>query len=65
MANSLTLVEYAKGLDPSDKARPFIEMFAESTDIYQALPFEGLNGPVFEGYRTAQLPSPAFRAINE
>lgn len=65
MPNSLTLVEYAKGLDPSDKSRPFIEMFAQSTDIYQALPFEGLNGPVFEGYRTSQLPSPTFRAINE
>lgn len=65
MANSLTLVEYAKGLEPNDKARPFIEMFAQSTDIYQALPFEGLAGAVFEGYRTAALPSPTFRAINE
>jgi hypothetical protein len=65
MANSLTLVEYAKGMDVNDPARPFIQMFAESTDIYAALPFEGLTGPVFEGYRTAQLPSPTFRAINE
>jgi hypothetical protein len=29
------------------------------------LPFVGLTGPVYEGYRTAQLPSPTFRAINE
>jgi hypothetical protein len=65
MANSLTLVEYAKGLDVKDVRRPIIEMFAASTDIFAALPFEGLTGPVFEGYRTAQLPSPTFRAINE
>jgi hypothetical protein len=65
MSNSLTLVEYAKGLDVADRARPIIEMFAASTDIYAALPFEGLTGPVFEGYRTAALPSPTFRAINE
>lgn len=65
MANSLTLVEYAKGLDVADKRRPIIEMFAKSTDIFEALPFEGLNGPVYEGYRTSQLPTPAFRAINE
>lgn len=65
MANSLTLVEYAKGLDVGDKARPIIEMFAQSTDIYSALPFEGLTGPVFEGYRTAAIPAPTFRAINE
>jgi hypothetical protein len=33
MANSLTLVEYAKGLDVKDTRRPIIEMFARSTDI--------------------------------
>lgn len=65
MANSLTIVEYGKGMDPNDKSRPYIQMFGKSTDIYDALPFEGLSGPVFEGYRTAQLPSPTFRAINE
>jgi hypothetical protein len=65
MANSLTLVEYAKGLNTKDVRRPIIEMFAASTDIFTALPFEGLTGPVYEGYRTALLPSPTFRAINE
>lgn len=65
MANSLTLVEYAKGLDVKDPQRPFIEMFAQSSDIYDALPFEGMSGPVFEGHRTAQLASPTFRAVNE
>jgi hypothetical protein len=40
-------------------------MFAQSADIYQALPFETLGGPVFEGFRQAQLPTVGFRGINE
>ena len=61
----MTLPEYAKAKDKTDISRPYIEMFAKSADIYDVFPFETLNGPVFEGYRQAQLPSVAFRAINE
>lgn len=61
----MTLNEYAKSLDPSDARRAPIEMFAASSDIYDALPFAGLTGPVWEGWRQAVLPSPTFRGINE
>jgi len=60
----MTLNEYAKGL-PMGTRRAVIEMFAESSDIFQALPFEGMNGPVYENHRQVSLPAPAFRGINE
>jgi hypothetical protein len=61
-----TLVEYAKGLGTSDSNRPVIEMFAASSDIFGALPFEGMSGPVYEYHRQSALPtSMAFRGINE
>lgn len=60
-----TLVEYAKGLPTTDPARPLIESFAVSSDIMQAIPFDGLTGPVYEGFRQASLPTIGFRAINE
>jgi hypothetical protein len=40
-------------------------MFAASTDVFDAMPFEGLKGSVFQFYRQAVLMTPAFRAINE
>lgn len=61
----MTLVEYAKGIDKADIKRPFIEMFAASSDVYGALPFEGMSGPIYEGTRTAVLPTTGFRGINE
>lgn len=61
----MTLPEYAKTKDKEDISRPIIEMFAASADIYSALPFETINGPVYEGYRQAQLPTTSFRGINE
>jgi hypothetical protein len=60
-----TLIEYAKGLGDDNPARPLIEMFAQKSDILSALPFEGLTGAVYEGYRQSALPSPGFRAIGE
>lgn len=61
----MTLPEYLKGSDVDENARPLIEMFAQSSDIYDALPFQGLSSPVYLGYRTAALNSTmAFRAIN-
>lgn len=60
-----TVIEYAKGMDPRSEARALIEMFAKSSDIMETLPFEGMTGPVFEGYRQATLPTVGFRGINE
>jgi hypothetical protein len=65
VSNLITVSEYAKSLDNTDVRRPPIEMFAASTDVFDAMPFEGLKGSVFQFYRQAVLMSPAFRAINE
>jgi hypothetical protein len=64
-SNLITLVEYAKGLDVADIRRPIIEMFATYSDVMEVLPFEGLKGASYVGYREAVLPTPVFRAINE
>jgi hypothetical protein len=62
----MTLPEYLKGPDIDDMSSPLIEMFAKSSDIMQIIPFEGLTGPVYEGYRQGGLPtSMAFRGVNE
>ncbi len=61
----ITVAEYAKGLANEDIRKVPIEMFARSADVYDALPFEGLKGSVLVYYRTAVLPVPAFRGINE
>jgi Major capsid protein GP7 len=63
--NLITLPEYAKGLAKEDIKRTIIEMFAQYSDIMEALPFENLNGSVYVGYRQTVLPNPVFRAINE
>jgi hypothetical protein len=63
----LTLVEYAKGLAHGAE-RAMVEGFAASSDIFEAMPFEGLaeGAPTYEGLREAELPSGlAFRGINE
>jgi hypothetical protein len=65
VSNLLTITEYAKGLAIEDVRRPPIEMFARSTDVFDAMPFEGLKGSVFVYYRQAVLATPQFRAINE
>lgn len=62
----MTLPEYLKGpYEISDTSRPIIEMFAKSSDVMSAFPFEGLTGSVYEGFRQAQLPTLGFRGINE
>lgn len=65
VSNLLTLAEYAKGMAKEDVRRPIIEMFATYSDVMDALPFEGLKGSVYVGYRENVLPTPVFRAINE
>lgn len=62
---SMNLNEYAKGLDQADPSRPFIEMFAASSDIAGVIPLLPLNGFTFEGYRQAAMAGTmAFRALN-
>lgn len=65
VSNLMTITEYAKSMPMEDVRRPPIEMFAKSTDVFNAMPFEGLKGSVFQFYRQAVLATPAFRAINE
>lgn len=65
VSNLITVTEYAKSFAKEDIRRPPIEMFARSTDFFDVLPFEGLKGSVFQYYRTAVLPTPQFRGINE
>lgn len=65
VSNLMTVTEYAKSFAREDVRRPPIEMFAKSTDFFDALPFEGLKGSVFQYYRMAVLATPQFRAINE
>lgn len=65
MPDLMTLPEYAKTMTPGT-ARGLVECFADSSDIMRTLPFEGMNGPVYEYHREASLPtSMAFRGINE
>src|SRR5579864_1077438 len=64
-SNLITLPEYSKGLPKEDIRRPIIEMFWQYSDIMEALPFEGLKGATYLGYRENVLPTPVFRAINE
>src|SRR5579872_5810836 len=63
--NLITIAEYAKSFAKEDVRRPIIEMFAKSSDIFEALPMEGLKGSVFQYYRQAVLAAPVFRGINE
>src|SRR5580658_4841603 len=63
--NLITLTEYAKGMAMEDVRRPVIEMFTQYSDVFEVMPFEGLNGAKYVGYREAVLPAPLFRAVNE
>lgn len=65
MPDLMTLPEYAKSMAPS-VSRALVECFADSSDIMRVLPFDGMNGAVYEYHREASLPTNmAFRGINE
>ncbi len=63
--NLLTLTEYAKGMAAEDVRRPVIMMFTQYSDVFEVMPWEGLKGARYDGYREAALPNPVFRAVNE
>lgn len=65
MPDLMTLPEYAKSMDMGS-ARALVECFAASSDIMGVLPFDGMNGAVYEYQREASMPSTmAFRGINQ
>ncbi len=63
--NLITLTEYAKGMAAEDVRRPVIMMFTQYSDVFEVMPWEGLKGAKYVGYREAVLPVPKFRAVNE
>lgn len=60
----LTLIEAAKMSDDPIQAA-IIEMFAESSDILQALPFDTVSGGGLRYNREETLPGIGFRGVNE
>lgn len=62
---ALTLVEAAK-LETGDVVRQaIIELYAGSSDILMALPFEGIQGNAMKYNREDSLPGVGFRGVNE
>lgn len=61
----MTLLEYAKGLEEGGQ-RPYIEMFAQRSDVLQRIKWVPTNGGgMYVGYRQAALTQNlAFRALN-
>ena len=65
VSNLITLPEYAKGFSNEDIRRTIIEMFTQYSDVFEVMPFEGLRGSKYVGFREAALAQPQFRAVNE
>lgn len=65
VSNLITLTEYAKGFSAEDIRRTIIEMFTQYSDVFEVMPFEGLRGSKYVGFRESVLPVPQFRGINE
>lgn len=65
ISNLITLPEYAKGFSNEDIRRTIIEMFTQYSDVFEVMPFEGLRGSKYVGYREAALAQTQFRGINE
>ena len=62
---ALTLVEAAK-LHSGDVVRSaIIELYARSSDILMALPFENISGNAYKYNREETLPGIGFRGVNE
>jgi len=62
---ALTLLEAAK-LETGDIIRQaIIELYAGSSDILTALPFESISGNALKYNRESSLPGVGFRGVNE
>jgi hypothetical protein len=60
----VNLAEYGKQLGEDNSAKPFVETFAEKSDLLAAMPIKGAKEGKHVHFRTAVLPTTAFRAIN-
>jgi hypothetical protein len=62
---AMTLVEAAKMSSGNVLKQGVIELFAQSSDILQVLPFDDIQGNALMYNREEKLPGVAFRGINE
>ncbi|MCK5745967.1 MAG: hypothetical protein KAH44_07110 [Oricola sp.] len=60
----MTLNEYAKAAD-NEMTRAVTELFADSSDILNAMPFETITGSAYKYNLEDTLPGIAFRGVNE
>lgn len=60
----MTLIEYAK-MNLNDVRSPFIEMYAQNSEILRVLPFDDIKGGAMKYNREGTLPGVGFRGINE
>lgn len=61
----LTLIEAAKLETGNEVRQAVIEIYAGSSDILMALPFDGINGNALKYNREQSLPGVGFRGVNE
>lgn len=64
MATALTLGEYAKTLPADSVRRAYVELYAQSSDLIAAMPWETVPGGLYRYSVENTLPGIAFRAIN-
>lgn len=62
---ALTLVEAAKLETGDDVRSAIIEMYAGSSDVLAALPFDSISGNAMKYNREGSLPGVGFRGVNE
>lgn len=62
---ALTLVEAAKQETGNIKRRGIIELYAKSSDVLQAIPFENIQGNALSYNLEETLPGISFRGVNE
>ncbi|MGL4297113.1 MAG: major capsid protein [Aestuariivirga sp.] len=60
----VSMIEYIKDFEPGTTERAFIETFARESDIMGAVPIKPVTGGKHTYFRTARLPTVAFRALN-
>lgn len=62
---ALTLIEAAKQFDGDVKRQAVIELIADSSQLFAAVPFENITGNAISYDREETLPGVAFRGVNE
>jgi len=64
-AEAVTLTEYQKGLEEGSLERTMVETFTKTSDLLAAFPIRPAVNGKYKYQRIANLPSVAFRALNE